>query len=150
VSEVPEHDLPDPGHRTPAGVSDATVEALGTLSEALETVERARGHLYSFHQLTGSADIQLGQALDALRAAGHDGVADPIERDLLGRNVLAGRWTFQLIEEYDDTYWSLFRRLERGAREELAGGVRHLFEARLKESERTGGARHHEATPDEV
>jgi hypothetical protein len=34
----------DEQHRRPDGVSEATVEALGKLSEALETVERARGH----------------------------------------------------------------------------------------------------------
>lgn len=45
---------PDTVHRVPDGVDDATVEALGRLSEALETVERARGCLYAFHQLTGA------------------------------------------------------------------------------------------------
>jgi hypothetical protein len=148
LADVPPTDLPDPDHLTPAGVSDATVEALGKLSEALETCERARGHLYSFHQLTGSADVQLGAAVEALRAAGHDTVADRLTEDLVGRNVLAGRWTFQVVEEYDDTYWSVFRSSEKAARDELAGGRRHLYEARLKQSERTDGARHHEAIPD--
>ncbi len=149
MSDVPSEDLPDPDHRTPAGVDDATVEALGKLSEALETCERARGHLYSFHQLTGSADIQLGEALTSLREAGHDAVADRLQTELVGRNVLAGRWTFQIVEEYDDTYWSTFRELEKQARDELADGRRHLFEARLKQDERTAGRRHHEATPDD-
>ncbi len=147
MADVPTTDLPDPDHRTPAGVDDATVEALGKLSEALETCERARGHLYSFHQLTGSADIQLGEAITSLREAGHDGPADRLERELIGRNVLAGRWTFQIVEEYDDTYWSQFRALEKQARDELADGRRHLYEARLKQDERTAGRRHHEATP---
>ena len=147
MSDVPSEDLPDPDHRTPTGVDDATVEALGKLSEALETCERARGHLYSFHQLTGSADIQLGEALTSLREAGHDAVADRLETELVGRNVLAGRWTFQIVEEYDDTYWSTFRELEKHARDELSAGRRHLFEARLKQDERAAGRRHHEAIP---
>jgi hypothetical protein len=145
MSEVPDEDLP--GRTTPEGVTDATVEALGKLSEALETCERARGHLYTFHQLTGSSDIQLQGAAAALREAGHDAIADRIERDLVGRNVLPDRWTFQIMEEYDDTYWSLFREVERSTREELAGGVRHLYEARLKESERSAGREGHAAHP---
>ena len=120
---------------------------LGKLSEALETCERARGHLYSFHQLTGSADIKLGEAVDALRDAGHGELADRIQRELVGRNVIPGHWTFQLVEEYDDSYWSLFRSLEEEARNALAGGHRHLFEARLKEQERTPGEPGHAATP---
>jgi hypothetical protein len=143
-------DLPLADHSTPPGVSDATVEALGKLSEALETADRARGHLYSFHQLTGSADIALGEAVEALREAGHTAIADRLEHDLVGRNVIAGRWTFQIVEDYDDNYWSVFRGLEEAAREELVGGRRHLYEARMKQSERTAGEEGHEATPAEV
>ena len=140
-------DLPLDLHRTPDGISDATVEALGKLSEALETCERARGHLYSFHQLTGSADIALGDAVIALRDVGHPQVADRIDSDLVGRNVLHGRWTFQIVEDYDDNYWSLFRHLEADTREQLAGGRRHLHEARMKQEERTIGRAGHEAAP---
>jgi len=147
VSDVPRADLPDPDHATPAEVSDATVAALGKLSEALETAERARGHLYSFHQLTGSTDIALGEAVELLRAAGHATQAEALERDLVGRNVLAGRWTFQIVEDYDDNYWSVFRAAEQQVRDELAAGRRHLYEARLKQAERTAGRPGHEATP---
>jgi hypothetical protein len=147
VSDVPAEDLPDPDHTTPDGVDDATVDALGKLSEALETVERARGQLYTFHQLTGEADIALQGAVDALREAGHGAVADRISTELVGRNVLQGRWTFQVVEDYDDGYWSLFRSLEKEARDELAGGRRHLFEARMKQAERSAGRPGHEATP---
>ncbi|MCW3842828.1 hypothetical protein ONA70_22260, partial [Micromonospora yasonensis] len=115
-------DGPDDAHRRPAGVSDATVEALGKLSEALETVERARGHLYSVHQLIGHADLMLDDVVALFRSAGHDEIADRIDRDLLGRNVIAGRWTFQIVEDFDDGYYALFRELDRRAREELVGG----------------------------
>ena len=147
MSEVPGEDLPDADHATPAGVDDATVDALGKLSEALETVERARGHLYTFHQLTGEADIALQGAVDALREAGHAGLADRVDAELVGRNVIADRWTFQVVEDYDDGYWTLFRGLERAARDQLAGGRRHLFEARLKQAERTAGRPGHSAAP---
>ncbi|WP_153396615.1 hypothetical protein [Ornithinicoccus halotolerans] len=140
-------DLPDDTHRTPPDVDETTVEALGKLSEALETVERARGHLYTFHQLTGSADFALGDAVALLRQAGHTELADRLDTELLGRNVVPGRWTFQLVEEYDDGYWSLFRGLEQDARDRLAGGTRHLHEARLKEQRRSPGQPGHEATP---
>ncbi len=144
---VPPTERPDAEHRRPDGVDDATVEALGALSEALETVEHARGLLYGFHQSTGRADIQLGGAIEKLRQAGATALADRLETELRGRNVVAGRWTFQVVEDYDDGYWSLFRSLERAAREELAGGRRHLLEAETKESERTRGLPGHEARP---
>ncbi|MET1060132.1 MAG: hypothetical protein ABWX84_11065 [Nocardioides sp.] len=141
-------DEPSEQHTRPEGVDDATVEAVGRLTEALETVERARGHLYSFHQLTGEADFKIGDAVDQLRAAGHTELADRLQRDIVGRNVLEGRWTFQIMEEYDDTYWSVLRDAERGVREQLTGGRRHLAEAELKEQRRTMGHPDHTATPD--
>lgn len=138
---------PDAAHQVPDGVGDATVEAVGKLTEALETTERARGHLYSFHQLTGSADLELGEAVELLREAGHGDLADSIAGDLVGRNVLPGRWTFQIVEDYDDTYWSAFRETERRVRNLLAGGRRHLFEAGMKEDRRTQGHPDHTARP---
>ncbi len=138
---------PDAAHQVPHGVGDATVEAVGKLTEALETTERARGHLYSFHQLTGSADLELGEAVELLREAGHGDLADSIAGDLVGRNVLPGRWTFQIVEDYDDTYWSAFRETERRVRDLLAGGRRHLFEAGMKEDRRTQGHPDHTARP---
>ena len=138
---------PDAEHRVPAGVSQETVNAVGKLSEALETVERARGHLYAFHQLSGGADLALGDAVAELRSAGHQNLAERIEKDLLGRNVIQGRWTFQVVEEYDDGYWSAFREVEELVRRELVGGRRHLYEAAMKEERRTHGHPGHEAHP---
>jgi len=140
-------DEPLPEHRRPDGTDDATVEAVGRLTEALESCERARGHLYSFHQLTGESDLKLGDAVDQLRAAGHVAVADRLDRELVGRNVIKDRWTFQIIEDYDDSYWSVFRDLERSVRTELTAGRRHIYEAEMKEDRRTHGLPDHTAHP---
>ena len=128
-------------------MDERAVETAGKMSEALETLERARGHLYSFHQLTGHADLQLGDAVEQLREAGHAELADEIERELVGRNVLTGRWTFQVVEEYEDSYWFPFRDTERRVRDLLMGGRRHLHEANMKEERRTHGHPHHTAEP---
>ena len=140
-------DGPDDAHLRPDGLDDRTVEALGKLSEALETVEEARGHLYAFHRRCGTADLALGEAVDLLREAGHDAIADAVETDLVGRNILEGRWSFQVVEEYDAGYYAAFKEHEQSARNELVGGRPHLFEAEMKEDRRTYGRRHHEATP---
>jgi hypothetical protein len=133
--------------RRPHGVDDATVEAVGRVSEALEWVDRARGELYSFHQLMGRADLQLGEACDKLREAGHDELAQRLEKELVGRNVIYGRWTFQIVEDFDDNYWTVFRDLERRVRDELQGGARHVFESEMKERRRTHGQPGHESRP---
>jgi hypothetical protein len=138
----------DDPHRRPDGVDDATVAATGKLSEALEWVERARGHLYEFHQLMGHADLLLGEAVDALRDAGHPDQAELVGEELVGRNVLEGRWTFQIVEEFDDTYWSVCRDVEARVRKELVDGRRHVYESEMKEARRSHGRRHHQSRPD--
>ena len=125
-------------HERPPGMSDETVEALGKLSEALETVEDARGHLYAFHRLTGSADLALQDAVADLRRAGHGDLAQDIDQVLVGRDVIAGRWTFQLIEDYDAGYWSVFRDVEQHARQHLGVSEPHIYEAEMKHAEQAG------------
>jgi len=138
----------DDAHARPTGLDDKTVEALGKLSEALECIEQARGMLYGFHRLTGTADFAAGEAAELFREAGHHEMAERVASELVGRNVLEGRWTFQVMEEYDDGYYADVKRLEHEAREQLAEGRRHLQEAELKEQRRTHGRRHHERRPD--
>ena len=133
--------------RTRPDLDDATVEALGKLSEALETVDQARGLLYGFHQLTGKADLLLQEAVTQFRDAGHTELADDLERDLVGRNVIADRWTFQVVEDFDAHYWATFRAFDERARTTLADGDRHVLEARMKQRERTAGHPRHEAGP---
>lgn len=124
----------------------ATVTAVGKLTEALEKVEIARGHLYAFHQLTGAADFTLEGAINLLREAGHDKLAAQLSQELLGRNVLPGRWTFQVVEDYDDSYYLPFREFEQQGRT-LTDGYRHVHEAELKRQRRSPGEPGHEATP---
>jgi hypothetical protein len=133
--------------RTRPDLDDTTVEGLGKLSEALEAAEHARGLLYGFHRLTGTADLTLQEAVRLLRDAGHTELADDLDRDLVGRNVIADRWTFQIVEDYDANYWSTFRAFDERARTELADGNRHVHEARMKQRERTPGHLRHEAGP---
>ncbi|MEU9982216.1 hypothetical protein [Streptomyces sp. NPDC050856] len=138
---------PDAAHRRPAGVSDKTVEALGSLSKALETTERARGHLYAFHQLTGGADLELDSAVQLLREAGHEEEATLVEREILGRNVIPGHWTFQIVEAYNRTYYRPFTDIERDIVRKLADGRDHLYEAEMKEARRTRHHPDHTAAP---
>ena len=127
-------DRPSARPRT-AGLDDATVAALGKLSEALEVVENARGHLYEFHRMSGMADLTLQEATKDLRAAGHTDLADEIELVLTGRDVVPGHWTFELVEAYDTQYWAVFRAVDEEARTRLADGVRHVYEAEMKRDE---------------
>lgn len=134
-----QNDLPD----------EATVHAVGKVPEALEMTERARGHLYSFHQLTGHADLLLDDAVQQLRDAGQPQLAGRITEELMGRNVLPGRSSFEVIEEYDDGYYSCFQELEKLVRQRLTNGRRHLYEAATKERRRTHGHVQHTAAPAE-
>src|SRR5699024_4719278 len=96
----------DGTHRRPDGATDAEIEAAGTVGEAMEYIERARGHLYDLHQLIGRADILFQEAADQLDDAGRSELAARIREEMVGVNVLHGRWTFQIVEEFDDGFWS--------------------------------------------
>jgi hypothetical protein len=137
-------------NQRPEGVSDDVVAAVGKLNEAVETIERARGHLYAMHQLTGYADEMLDEVVETLVRAGHHALATRISDELIGLNVLPGRWTFQIVEEYDDGYYRAWQELDRDVRQELVDGRRHVMEAEAKERRRTRGRAGHAARPREA
>lgn len=140
----------DDAHSRPDGVSDELVATIGRFSEALEYVERVRGHLYAFHQLIGHADFLLDDVVAGLNRAGYGDLAHQVSEELVGANVLPGRWTFQVVEEFDDGYYATFKRLEKLVRDRTMSGRRHVFEAELKQRRRTHGRPGHEATPNDV
>jgi hypothetical protein len=125
-------------HQRPPGMSDATVEALGKLSEALEVVDHARGLLYAFHRHCGIADLTLQESVKLMREAGHLRLADELEHVLVGRDILKDRWSFQVVEDYDANYWEVFRAMERRARSELGDAEPHIYEAEMKVTEQSG------------
>jgi hypothetical protein len=130
---------PDPSHARPDGVDDATVAAVGKVSEAFEWLIRARGSLYSFHQEMGRADLVLGEALDELEDAGHVELATELREGWLGRNANGDRWTFEIVEDFDTTYWDVAVAGERRVRDELLDGRRHVHEAEMKAARRQDG-----------
>jgi hypothetical protein len=127
--------------------ADEVVAAIGKASEALEYVERARGHLYAFHQLMGRADLEFESAADLLGDCGLDEDASWLRDEIVGRNVLDGRWSFQIVEEFDDLYHQPATAAVRGLERSHLGGVRHVHESRMKEERRTPDRVGHESRP---
>ena len=122
-------------------MTDPDVRASGLMGEAFERVERARGALYDLHQLIGGADNQLDEVVDALTEAGRADLADGLRRELIGIDVLEGRWTFQVVEEFEEGFYARWREWEERVRQETVGGRRHVLEAQMKQERQSGSAR---------
>jgi hypothetical protein len=116
----------------PGAGDPQTVDAVGKASEALEYVERARGHLYAFHQLIGRADFLFEESARWLAQLGHQDQAASLWHNLVGRDVLENRWTFQIVERFDDDYYDTVRSEVRGLEDSLVGGRRHAHEEALR------------------
>jgi hypothetical protein len=117
--------------------SDAdTVDAVGKATEALEYVERARGHLYAFHQLIGRADFLFEESASRLAEAGHREEAVSLWRNVVGRDVLEGRWTFEIVEQFDDDYYEASHAEVIRLEQRLVGGRRHAHEEALRHRRR--------------
>jgi hypothetical protein len=121
------------------GMDEQAIEATGKLSEALEYIERARGHLFDLHQLIGHADLLLDEVLDSLEAQDRPDLQKLIRSQLYGRNVLGGKWTFELVEEFDDGFYAAWKDVEFEVRDELTDGKRHVLETRMKKDRQARG-----------
>ena len=114
-------------------IDDATLRAVHRLEVAAEWIERAFGALLDAHHAAGHGQEMLLEAADAARRggprrAGRAGaLATPACRD-----AADGRWTYQVVDEFRGHLLDPARRVEERVRDELAGGVRHRYEARMK------------------
>ena len=110
-------------------------------------MERARGHLYSLHQLIGRADILFEEAAELFLACGQDETAGTFRTEIVGRNVLDGRWTFQIVDEFNELYYQTVSEAVRDVEAKFHGGKPHVFEAQMKQRRRTHGRAGHESRP---
>jgi hypothetical protein len=113
-----------------------TIDAVGKAREALEYVERARGHLYAFHQLIGRADFLFEESSLRLPESGHSEEADSLWQNVVGRDVLEGRWTFEIVERFDDDYYEAARSEVLRIEQRLVAGHRHAHEEVLRQRRR--------------
>ena len=69
--------------------------------------------------------------------SGHDATAAALKRELVGLDIIEGRWTFQLMEEFDDGFYTRWREWEQRVRAECVDGRRHVLEAEMKAERQT-------------
>ncbi len=115
--------------RQPPDMSEAEVEALHHVELAVEWLRRAHGDLVAFHHEVGHAMDHLADAEDGLRDAARTELADELRDDFLPRGVLDdGRWSYDVLESYEDTFFEPLCAYEDETRDRLAAGQRHVAE----------------------
>lgn len=117
------------------GLSEVEVEALHEVDLGIEHLHRAHGHLVAFHHATGRGMDHLADAERRLRDAGDDDLADALRDDFLPRGVIEsahpedrGRWSYDVLETYQDAFLDDIVAFGVRASDELADGRRHVKE----------------------
>jgi hypothetical protein len=113
---------------TPPELSEFEVDALHSVELGLEWLRRAHGNLIEFHHATGHAMDHLADAEPVLRACGYDDLADRLRADLLPRGAVDERWTYDLLETFEDGLLADVEAYERQARDTIADGSSHIAE----------------------
>lgn len=115
------------------GLTDGELEALHEAEVGCEWLERAHGHLLAFHHAVGHGMDHFAVAEDLLRAEGHHVLADAIRDDVLPCGVVDGdRWSYDVVEDYEESMLTTVRDVEAVVRGDLAGGTRHVAERRQR------------------
>ncbi|MEQ8835162.1 MAG: hypothetical protein RIB67_12060 [Miltoncostaeaceae bacterium] len=122
-----------------AGLPPEVREAMDAVEVACEWVERAFGSLLDAHHRTGRAQILLLEAADAMEAVGQDAHAARI-REVAARDVLPGRWTYRMVDEFRAMMIEPVRAMEEAIRSDVTGGVRHVHEMDMRRRTREHGA----------
>ncbi len=110
-------------------LSETEQDALHRVELAVEWLHRAHGDLVEFHHKTGHAMDHLADAEQLLRAADHEELADALRDEYLPRGVIdEGRWSYDVLESYQEGFLSDLTGFEERARDDVADGHRHVSE----------------------
>lgn len=118
-------------------LSEAQRLALHEVELGIERIHRAHGHLVTFHHNTGRAMDHLADAESLLRECGYPRLADSLRDEYLPRGVItdvdstnpnAGRWSYDLLENFQRTFFNDIVTFGDEIHESVANGVRHAFE----------------------
>jgi len=121
--------MDDSTERTTDDLTEAEREALHTVELSVEWLHRAHGHLVEFHHKTGHAMDHLADAEEQLREAGHADLADVLRDQHLPQGVIdEDRWSYDVLESYQEGFLNDLVAFEEQARGEIADGNRHVTE----------------------
>jgi len=109
-------------------LSEGEMEAVHSVELATEWLQRAHGEFLELHHKTGHAMDRLDEAETQLRDCGHDELADLLRRELLAAGVIDGRWTYDLLEEFEEEFLSDMTDFKRQVCNQVADGQRHVPE----------------------
>jgi len=115
-------DLPD--------LTDTEAEAVHEIELGIEWLHRAYGELVELHHKTGHGFDHFDEAVSLLREAGRDDLADTLEQEHLSSGIVDGRWTYDLLEAFDEGLYDDLTDFEHRAREQITDGKRHVVERR--------------------
>ena len=111
--------------------SDREVAAMHEVELASEWLHRAHGKLLGFHHNTGHAMEHLAEAESLLRESGHHDIADDVRDRYLPRGVIDDdRWTYDVVECFEEGLLADVAAFEERARREVTDGRRHVAERR--------------------
>ncbi|PSP86233.1 hypothetical protein BRC83_00760 [Halobacteriales archaeon QS_1_68_17] len=118
-----------------ADLGEREREALHQVELGTEWLHRAHGHLVAFHHNTGHAMDHLAEAERLFRECGRTDIADAIRDQYLPRGVIdEDRWSYDVLECFQEGFLDELTAFEREARREVADGQRHVAE-RVQERE---------------
>jgi hypothetical protein len=113
----------------PPALTDAEAAALHQVELAVEWLQRAQGNLLAFHHEVGHAMDHLAEAELELRACGAEDLADALRDEYLPRGVVdEDRWSYDVLESYQEGFLRPMVDFERRARHGIADGERHVAE----------------------
>lgn len=114
-----------------ASLSPEVREAMDAVEVAAEWVERAFGSMLDAHHQMGRAHLLLLEAADAMEAVGRADHAERI-RQVAASDVMPGRWTYRMVDEFRAMLLEPVRAMEEGVRSDVTGGIRHVYEMDLR------------------
>lgn len=118
-------------------LTEAEIEALHHLQLGKENVHKAHGHLIEFHHKIGRSMDHFDEAASLLAASGSEEAADDL-RAVMDLGVVPGRWSWWVVDQFEDHFLETVLGAEREVRATVGGesSRRHLAEREMERDAR--------------
>lgn len=118
----------DDSRGDPTALDETERQALHRVTLGMEWLRRAHGRLLSFHHNTGHAMDHFAAAEQLLDEAGYEELAAAIRTQHLPSGVVDDRWSYDVVETFEEGVLADIEAFEAEAREEIADGRHHVAE----------------------
>lgn len=114
-----------------SNLTEKEIEALHQLQLGKEHIRKAYGQLLGCHHEVGRGMNKIKKATEILEDCEREDLSEEVG-SIVPANATSDRWTWEIVDDFEDNLLEDVLKTDKEVREELADGQRHINEEQME------------------